>query len=230
VAQRLLDDITAGVFEQGSKLPPERELMTQYGVGRNSLREAVQSLVATGFLDVRAGAGTTVRTIDGRAAITRSFTAAMLQDAAVADILELRLLLETDAAARAAERAEEPELQDIRTALAAYQDAVRRDEDLYSRDVAFHRAIAAGSHNRVYVSVIDTAAHLLERVMRAGHHKPADVRAAAEEHALIAHHVLLGDAGSAAAAMRAHLTSSNERRHRSSDNAASGAGGSASTA
>ena len=155
--------------------------------------------------------------IDGRAAITQSFTAAMLHDAAVADILELRMLLEVDAASRAAHRALEPELRESRTALAAYQDAVRRNEDLYARDVAFHRAIAAGSHNRVYLSVIDTAAQLLERVMRASHHKPADVRAAAAEHALIAHHVLLGDAESAAAAMRAHLTSSNERRNQPQD-------------
>ncbi|MER7181869.1 FCD domain-containing protein [Streptomyces hyaluromycini] len=214
VAQQLLDDITSGVFEQGSKLPPERELMTRYGVGRNSLREAVQSLVATGVLDVRAGAGTTVQKIDGSSAITQGFTAAMLQDAAVGELLELRVLLEVDAAARAAERAEEAELQEIRAALAAYQDAVRRDEDLYARDVAFHRSIAAAAHNRLYLSVVDTTAQLLERFMRAAHHTPTDVRAAAQEHALIAHHILLGDSESAAAAMRAHLASSNERRNR----------------
>src|SRR5258707_15688362 len=107
VAQKLLDDITADVFVPGTKLPPERELMTRYEVGRNSLREAVQSLVATGVLDVRPGAGTTVQMINGSAAITHSFTTAMLQDEAVAEILELRVLLEVDAAARAAERAEE---------------------------------------------------------------------------------------------------------------------------
>ena len=212
VAQQLLDDITTGVFEQGSKLPPERELMTRYGVGRNSLREAVQSLVAMGVLDVRAGAGTTVRMIDGSAAITQSFTTAMLQEAASDDILELRVLLEVDAAARAAERANDEELQGIRTTLAAYQDAVRRNEDLYARDVDFHRAIATGAHNRIYLSVIDTTSQLLERVMRAGHHTSADVRAAATEHALIAHHILLGDAASAASAMRGHLMSSDERR------------------
>jgi GntR family transcriptional repressor for pyruvate dehydrogenase complex len=214
VAQRLLAEITAGVFEQGSKLPPERDLMTRYNVGRNSLREAVQSLVATGVLDVRAGAGTTVQVIDGSAAITQSFTGAMLQDAAVTEILELRVLLEIDAAARAAERADEAELRQIRDTLAAYQDAVRRNEDLYARDVAFHRAIAAGAHNRLYVSVINTTAQLLEQVMRAGHRTPRDVRAAAQEHALIAHHVLLGDAASAAEAMRAHLASSGQRRSR----------------
>ena len=214
VARLLLDDITAGEFVQGSKLPPERELMTRYGVGRNSLREAVQSLVATGVLDVRAGAGTTVRLIDGSAAITQSFTTAMLQDAASVEILELRVLLEVDAAARAAERAEDEELQGIRTALAAYQDSVRRNEDLYVRDVDFHRAIAAAAHNRVYLSVIDTTSQLLERVMRAAHHTSADVRAAATEHALIAHHILLGDAASAASAMRAHLMVSEQRRRK----------------
>jgi DNA-binding FadR family transcriptional regulator len=213
VARQLLDDITAGEFVQGSKLPPERDLMTRYGVGRNSLREGVQSLVATGVLDVRAGAGTTVRMIDGSAAITQSFTTAMLQDAASDEILELRVLLEVDAAARAAERAEDEELQGIRTALAAYQDAVRRNEDLYARDVDFHRAIATGAHNRIYLTVIDTTSQLLERVMRAGHHTQADVKAAAEEHAMIAHHILLGDPASAASAMRAHLLSSDQRRH-----------------
>jgi len=212
VAQQLLEDITTGVFVPGSKLPPERDLMTRYDIGRNSLREAVQSLVATGVLDVRAGAGTTVRTIDGSAAITHSFTTAMLEDAAANEILELRVLLEVDAAARAAERADDAELHAIRSALAAYQNAVRRNEDVYAQDVAFHRSIAEGSHNRIYLSVMDTTSQLLERVMRAGHHTPDDVRAAAKEHALIAHHILLGDAAAAATAMREHLTSSDDRR------------------
>src|ERR1700690_846440 len=139
VAERLRSDLTNGVFQPGQKLPPERELMTRYSAGRNTVREAVQGLVALGMLEVKAGSGTTVSRADGRAAIARSVAGRPLDEAALEDLVEFRLLLEGEAAALAAKRATPEDLALIREKLAAYQDAVRRSEEVYAHDVAFHR-------------------------------------------------------------------------------------------
>jgi GntR family transcriptional regulator, transcriptional repressor for pyruvate dehydrogenase complex len=212
VAERLRRDLTSGVFKPGEKLPPERELMMRYAAGRNTVREAVQGLVALGMLEVKAGSGTTVARADGRVAIAQSVADRPLDEAALVDLVEFRLLLEGEAASLAAERATPEDMALIREKLAAYQDAVRRAEEVYAHDVAFHRAISSAAHNSFYVEVIDMSSQLFMGAMRAADRAPGDVLKAAEEHALIAHHVLLGDAGAARKAMRAHILAGNERR------------------
>jgi GntR family transcriptional regulator, transcriptional repressor for pyruvate dehydrogenase complex len=212
VAERLRSDLTSGAFKPGEKLPPERELMTRYSAGRNTVREAVQRLVALGMLEVKAGYGTTVSRADGRAAIAQSVAGRPLDEAALADLVEFRLLLEGEAAGLAAQRATTEDLALIREKLAEYQDAVRRSEEVYAHDVAFHRAISSATHNSFYLEVIDTSSQLFQEAMRAADRAPGDILKAAEEHALIAHHVLLGDGDAAGKAMRAHILAGNERR------------------
>lgn len=212
VAERLRGDLVGGVFKPGEKLPPERELMTRYSAGRNTVREAVQRLVALGMLEVKAGYGTTVSRPDGRVAIAHSLTDRPLDEAALVDLAEFRLLLEGEAASLAAQRATPEDLALIREKLASYQDAVRRSEDVYAHDVAFHRAVSSAAHNSFYLQVIDTSSQLFQGAMRAADRAPGDIVKAAEEHALIAHHVLLGDGDAARRAMRAHIQAGHERR------------------
>jgi GntR family transcriptional regulator, transcriptional repressor for pyruvate dehydrogenase complex len=213
-----MHDLNSGAFKQGDKLPTQVELMTRYSAGRNTVREAVQGLVALGLLDVRAGSGTIVCRIDGQAVMARTVSATNLDEVAMSDLLELRLLLEGEAAALASERAAVTDHDAIRAALADYQDAVRRSEEVYSHDVAFHRSIADATHNRLYVGVIDTSSQLFQKAMQAADRAPGDIFEAAAEHALIAHHILAGDGESARAAMREHIVAGNNRRLRTNTN------------
>jgi GntR family transcriptional repressor for pyruvate dehydrogenase complex len=218
VAQRLMHDLNSGVFKQGDKLPTQIELMTRYSAGRNTVREAVQGLVALGLLEVKAGFGTTVCRMNGQAVLAKTMSASKLDEFAMDDLLEFRLLLEGEAAALASDRASAADHEAIRTALAEYQDAVRRSEEVYSHDVGFHRAIAEGTHNGLYVGVIDASSQLFQRAMRAADRAPGDIFEAAAEHALIAHHILAGDGDSARRAMRDHLVAGNNRRLRTNTN------------
>jgi GntR family transcriptional repressor for pyruvate dehydrogenase complex len=212
VAERLRRDLAEGMFKPGEKLPPERELMLRYAVGRNTVREAVRGLVALGMLDVKAGSGTTVSRADGRTALAHTMAERPMDEAALEDLVEFRLLLEGQAAQLAAERATPEDLERIREQLAAYQNAVRQNEAVYEHDVAFHRAVSEATHNRLFLDVIDTSSQLFQGAMRAADHAPEDLLKAAEEHAMIAHHVLMGAGEAAGRAMRAHILAGNERR------------------
>ena len=131
--------------------------MTRFAAGRNTVREAVQGLVALGMLEVKAGYGTTVSRADGRVAIARSVADRPLDQAALVDLVEFRVLLEGEAASLAAQRATPEDLALIREKLAVYQNTVRRSEEIYAHDVEFHRAISSAAHNGFYLEVIDTS-------------------------------------------------------------------------
>ena len=61
IAGQLMDLIAGGQLAPGQRLPSERDLCKEFGVGRTSLREGLRSLVAMGILEARVGEGTFVR-------------------------------------------------------------------------------------------------------------------------------------------------------------------------
>ncbi|TXG93407.1 MAG: GntR family transcriptional regulator, partial [Rhodocyclaceae bacterium] len=149
VAASLEKRILEGSLKPGDRLPPERELATELGVSRPSLREAIQKLASKGMLQSRQGGGTFVT-----AALEKSFFDPW-QDMMGSypnlreDMLEFRRMLEGQAAEWAAERATEADLQRLEQAFAAMTEAFAGD-DLERRsttDIAFHQAVGEAAHN-----------------------------------------------------------------------------------
>ena len=93
-----------GEFRGERKLPSEGELVATYHVSRTVVREAISQLRARGMVETRRGIGTFAREPDGRDRVS----AASVDHATLAEVLallELRISLETEAAALAAKRA-----------------------------------------------------------------------------------------------------------------------------
>jgi DNA-binding FadR family transcriptional regulator len=218
VLERLRADLNGEEFKPGDRIPTERELMVRYSAGRNTVREAVQSLVALGRLEVKAGYGTTVTGSDGRAALAQSLGEVDMDESALHEMLDFRLLFEAETASLAAQIATDAELAEIRKSLAAYQDAVRRNEDVFEKDLAFHRAIAVASHNSIYTQCIDIGFPGLREWIGDAEREPGDLAAAAAEHSLVVHYIAIGDADAARDAMRVHIRMSIDRREHNRDN------------
>ncbi len=145
VADQLRDRIAAGEFPVGSLIPTERELAEDTGVSRNSVREAVRSLVHAGMLAARAGYGTYVTdTSDLAPTLARHIDRDREQDVA-----EVRAILEREGARLAAQRATPDQIVALREALVVRSDAVGSgDADAFTTaDIAFHRALMAASGN-----------------------------------------------------------------------------------
>jgi len=114
VIARLANDIRSGRLEPGARLPTEQALSSALGVSRTVVREAVAALRADGLVVTRRGSGAYVA--DPTAG---PFRIAAPKAAALADVLqvmELRLAVEVEAAALAAERASRRQVGVIRTA------------------------------------------------------------------------------------------------------------------
>jgi DNA-binding FadR family transcriptional regulator len=161
-AEELLRRIGSGEWPLGHKLPGETTLAAQLGVGRSTIREAVRELAGKRVLESRQGAGVFV--IGAQAVDDWD---QVLRRADIADVLEGRLAIETEAARLAANRRTPADLRALRSALAAREQAAREeaDEDYVEADLVFHRAVVTAAHNAVLTELFDTFVPRIRRAM-----------------------------------------------------------------
>ena len=153
---QLTRQIVIGALPPGSPLPTERALQEAFGVGRTTVREALQRLQAAGFVD-RVGKRLIVR---GRAATDLSEAAASAE-AAIRDGFETRKLLEVEGARLAALHRSDRDLERLRDMLTAMGTA---DEIGFHRvNQEFHLLIAQMSGNKVLAEVYENSLPLFFR-------------------------------------------------------------------
>jgi len=213
VSAAVLDRIRAGEFGPGDRLPTEKMLMEEYGVGRNSVREAVQALVTLGLVEVRPGRGATVIGVDSENVLDSDTLSTLLKEKTVDDLCAFRRLLEMETAASAARNADEAELAAITHYLEAHEYASKAGSSVSAADDAFHAAIARASHNSVYATMYDAVTGLIANARRLSERVPWAIPRAVEQHALIAAAIRARDPEAASAAMAAHLDSAVEAIH-----------------
>lgn len=163
VAEELLRQIRDGALKPNDALPTERELMAQFAVGRNTVREAVQSLVTMGVIEVRPGRGSRVLNATNAAVVEAVTMSALLAEQTVSDLFDFRALLEGEMAALAAERVTESDLNAIREAQVAHARVAKHGFSVHEVDLSFHRSIAHASRNVIYTGVHDALCDLLTR-------------------------------------------------------------------
>src|ERR1700712_715651 len=142
VSAAVLERIRSGEFGPGDRLPTEKSLMAEDGVGRNSVREAVQALATLGLVDVRPGRGATVIGIESDAVMDAETISVLLKEEAVDDLYAFRRLLEIEIARKAATAATERDLEDIAASIRAFDSALELGRPVSKLDDEFHAAVA----------------------------------------------------------------------------------------
>lgn len=215
VMARLSADIRGGRLAPGARLPTEQALTSELGVSRTVVREAVAALRADGLVVTRRGSGAYVADPAAGPFRIAAPGAAALSD--VLDVMELRLAVEVEAAALAAERASRKQVAAIRAAWRSVDTALQRGEGAVAEDFALHRAIAEATGNRQFPGFLAyLGSHVIPRQsVRLSIDTPAERRAYLEriqaEHSRIVTAIGVGDPAEARRAMREHLTRSLER-------------------
>lgn len=163
VTARFHDAIASGAWPVGQRIPVEAELMAWVGAGRNTVREAIQSLVQAGLVRREQGRGTFVI---ARSALVISL-ARRTTHAARRDGLELRAAVDGAASAIAARRRDDADVAALRDALAARTRAWQSTDRSarIAADVALHRAVIAATHNELFVELYDGLVPLFEEVL-----------------------------------------------------------------
>lgn len=153
VAAQIEDAIISGLYAEGDQLPPERELMEHFGVGRPAVREALLLLERSGVVQLSAGERARVvhPTIDGLVdQISASARHFLATKAGEQSLQEARRVIESAIARNAAEYATPEEIQRLERALDANRQSLSSLDDFEMTDVAFHLAIAEIGGNQVF--------------------------------------------------------------------------------
>ncbi|MBL0749398.1 FadR/GntR family transcriptional regulator [Nocardioides baculatus] len=149
VAGRFHDEITSGRWPVGAQIPIEAELAEAFGVGRNTVREALQSLVRAGLLSREQGRGTfVIASTELPGSLVRELSGGSRHH-----YLELRLALDSTAASLAALRRTGADVERLRELRDERERAwATADGDLRAHaDLALHQAVVEATHNPLYV-------------------------------------------------------------------------------
>jgi len=159
--------IQQGYWKVGDKIPSEKVLMEQFDVSRNTLREAVRALTHVGLLETKQGSGTIV--------ISESMfdlvLAKQIEQNSIAQILEVRLAIEREAAFLAAERRTETELKEMQHLIYQCKQALENDDlnNFMEADIKFHQKVVQASQNNLFVdlyaSLNDSLQFSIEQIM-----------------------------------------------------------------
>lgn len=204
IEDELIDYILREKLEVGAKLPNEFELASMFGVGRSTIREAVKALVSKGVLTVRRGDGTYVQSLQtpendplGLSRLGDRFKLAL-------ELFDVRLMVEPEVAALAAEHATEADKKRLVELCDATEQLYLSGGDHIPKDVEFHKWIAQCSGNRVVellIPITNTAvftfANLTKRKLK---------DETITTHREITNAILRGDSTGARCAMIMHLT------------------------
>lgn len=204
VVEQLRSHIIEGRFERGDRLPSELALAEQLGVSRNTVREALRSLEAQGWVQ-RSKTGTQVLTRDSDLLEQSLISVAQLQQLSVAELFEVRRSLECEQAALAAQRATAEERQEILRLVTAMESPGLTDEAFVAQNLCFHAAIAKASHNRLFEVLFAALRALVAMVQQAGALRPEMKGVALAEHRRIAEAIMAGDVTRVREAMSRHL-------------------------
>ena len=135
-------------LEPGDKLPSERMLSEKFGVSRGNVRTSIQRLEYYGILESIPQSGTFVANIGVVAMNGMIDDILRLKDPDFKSLVETRILLELKTVKLAAIRRSEEDLENIKSALDAYEKVALSGEDAVQEDLLFHLAIAKASGNR----------------------------------------------------------------------------------
>ena len=220
ILDRLLARITQGELAAGDHLPSERDLMSQYGVGRPAVREAMQALERMGFITITHGerariVAPTARTMIDQVALSARHLLAT-SATSLEQLKEARVFFEAGMVRIAAERASKADIARLRQRLEEHEAAAgsasvppQIDEFLH-KDMAFHREIAAISGNAIYVALSQAIFEWLTEFHTGLVRLHGAESLTIAEHKAILERIAAADPAGAAGAMTAHLTRAND--------------------
>ncbi len=170
VIEQIKTMIISGSLQKGDKLPSERELVDQLKVSRTSIREALRALEIVGLIKCKQGEGNFIRDNFDNSLFEPLSLVFMLEKSNKEDIIEVRRIIEVEAAALAAKRITEDQLKNLEYTI----DEIKNIEDekiLLKLDKNFHYEIAQASNNFILLNIINSCSTLIDSLIQNARYK-----------------------------------------------------------
>jgi GntR family transcriptional repressor for pyruvate dehydrogenase complex len=220
LTSKLLDTfkqlISEGTLAPGARLPAEREMASNLKVSRGSLRQALKMLEVMGVVSQRVGDGTYLNgAAPGILAEPMEFLI-LLDGISMEELMDARLIVEPELAARAAARATPELLAELRDSLTRMRQSSNGYAELIEADLRFHRTIFQMADNRVCTvmfSIVHQSLHSLMEITS----QMVKLEHTVRLHTRIYTAIRKRDSAEARARMAAHLTDAKDLLLRSRD-------------
>jgi len=225
VADQIATHIADGTYKTGARLPGERELATNFGVSRATIREAMIALEIVKLVEIRTGAGIfVIAHNDGRIGLIAEGDIGP----GPFELTEARALFEGEAAALAAIRISEDELNELEHACREMSELVAQGKSTEEVEERFHLTVAQATRNSAILNTIDrmwvvrTAMPLWQKLHQLIGELQDEPGWTSDMHTVMDHRRILTalrarDADAARAAMRLHLDHIKENLLRASE-------------
>lgn len=196
-------------LQPGEKLPPERVLAARLGVGRSSLREAINTLETLGFVEIRKRQGVFVSSV-GSLLVPDPLRRIFQEDQAkLPKLYEVRKDIERAAAFQAASCRTAQDLERMQGILSQMQRGAETSNLDIADDTRFHLAVAQATHNffRIHIlkSIFDLANDYLSGVLDRLLLDPANAPVIFRQHQDIFEAIRLQDPERSQQRMNTHL-------------------------
>jgi GntR family transcriptional regulator, transcriptional repressor for pyruvate dehydrogenase complex len=147
IVEKILGYISSGEFQWGQRLPSQRELAKKMNVGVSSVREALQVLQAMGYAEMRRGQGTYI-TENPSVPLSKTMARTLYQDTGVANLMELREVLDVGLAVLSAKKASDEDSKTMQKHIDDLKASIGKDPaKAVDSDLNFHLAMAESVKN-----------------------------------------------------------------------------------
>lgn len=205
VAQQLQRFIADGALKPGDMLPPERELAERFGVSRSSLRDAIRTLELAGLVVPKQGEGTVVADVSADALVAPIASVLVRKRELIAELLDVRKILEPALAARAALNATPEDVARLEELLRLQREKALRGESWVEEDAEFHYTLARAARNGVVLKVLDVLMDLLRETRARTLQVEGRLQRSLAGHRRVLEAVKRRDADAAEQAVRQHI-------------------------
>ncbi|MDX2005157.1 MAG: FadR/GntR family transcriptional regulator [Meiothermus sp.] len=205
VAERIRRYISENHLQAGDPLPSEVQLAQQLGVSRNAVREASKSLESVGIVEVRHGSGLFVKGFSLEPLLDNlAYGMHELRD--LANLLEVRRVLEVALVERAIEAATPAWLGDLEAVLGRMEAKARAGQNFPEEDRDFHLCLFRRLDNPIISRLLDVFWLAFNRLMNHGEPPKSEPLKTYRDHRAILEAIKAGDIEQAQAALRKHYS------------------------
>jgi DNA-binding FadR family transcriptional regulator len=165
VADNIRRRIVRGELLEDDSLPPEAELMEQFGVSRPTLREAFRVLESEGLIAIRRGSRGGARILTPSPEVAAKLAGLVLQvrGTKISDVYEARLLIEPAAAGMLAKAARAKQISQLGEVLQQEQDAIGDSVAFAHASARFHEQVIELAGNQTLAVFAEILAEIIDR-------------------------------------------------------------------
>jgi GntR family transcriptional regulator, transcriptional repressor for pyruvate dehydrogenase complex len=163
IIEQIRNAILSGRFKPGDKVASEKELMSEFGVSKATLREALRVLEGMGLVEIRKGiaGGVFIAEVDMRTTIHGIINFLHFKTVSIKDITMIRYLLEPPVAQIAASRIQPEDIVKLDNMIVEHPAV---PQTIVSREIGFHRYLARMTENPILILVMDFIDNILNDI------------------------------------------------------------------